>query len=233
VLLFVQRRRSPFLLLGWLWFVGMLVPMIGLVQTGGWAMADRHTYIPSLGVLVLTIWGAYELTRRWLYHVIGLSVAGSAAIVLCMMLTRQQLGHWKNSEALFRHALAVTKNNWVAHNNLGMALDERGQTDEAISQYQEVIRLSPDHALVHYNLGSALGRKGQIDEAISQLQEALRLKLDYAEADNNLGIALAAKGQIDQAISRFQEAIRLKPDYADAQNNLARALGTKNAPAGR
>ena len=227
MLLFVQRRRYPFLLMGWLWFCGTLVPVIGLVQVGGQAMADRYTYIPSLGVLVLAVWGVYELTRRWHYHVIALSVAGSAAIVLCLALTRQQLGYWKDSEALFRHALEVTENNYLAHHNLGIALDEKGQIDEAISQFQEAIRLKPDYAHAHNNLGIALVKKGQIDEAISQYQEAIRLKPDYADAHNNLGIALVRKGQIDEAIREFQEAIRLKPDFAEAHYNLGIALVRK------
>jgi tetratricopeptide (TPR) repeat protein len=219
--------------MGWLWFVGTLVPMIGLVQTGEQAMADRHTYIPSLGVLILAIWGAYELTRCWRYQVIALSVAGWAVIVLCLGLTRQQLGYWKDSETLSRHALEVTENNYFAHYNLGIVLGMKGQTDEAISQFQEAIRLVPDYIEAHYNLGVALNKKGQIDEAIRQYQEAIRLKPDYAEAHNNLGTALGRKGQIAEAISQFQEAIRLKPDYAEAHNNLARALEMKNAPAGR
>ena len=151
--------------------------------------------MPSLGVLILAIWGAYELTRRWRYHVIALSVAGSAAIVLCLALTRQQLGYWKDSETLFRHALEVTENNYIAHNNLGDALVKKGQIDEAISQYQEALRLKPDYADAHNNLGIALFEKGQTDEAISQFQEAIRLKPDDAEAHYNLGIALVKKGQ--------------------------------------
>ena len=125
VLLIVQRRRYPFLPMGWLWFCGTLVPVIGLVQVGDQAMADRYTYIPSLGVLILVIWGGYEMVRRWRHHVIALSVMGSAAMVLCMGMTRQQIGYWKDSETLFRHALEVTENNYLAHNNLGTALRER------------------------------------------------------------------------------------------------------------
>jgi tetratricopeptide (TPR) repeat protein len=228
VLLWVKQGRYPFLLMGWLWFVGTLAPVIGLVQVGGQAMADRYTYIPSLGLLILAIWGAYELTRRWRHHVIGLSVAGLAAIVLCCAVTRQQLGYWQDSETLFRHTLAVTENNALAHNNLGIALFDKGQTDEAMGHFQEAIRLNPDYAEAHYNLGVARARKNQIDEAISQFQEALRLKPDYAEAHINLGVALARKNQIDEAISQYQEALRLKPDFAEAHYNLGVALARKN-----
>ncbi len=227
VLFWVRRRRYPFLLVGWLWFVGTLVPVIGLVQVGGQAMADRYTYIPSLGALVLIVWGTYELARRWHYGVVGLSVAGCAAIVLCLALTRQQLGHWKNTEALFRHALQVTENNCLAHNILGATLAARGQVDEAIRQCQEALRLKPDYAEAHYNLGTALGMNGQEDEAIRQFQETIRLQPDHAEAHYNLGVALGKKGQIDQAMRQYQETVRLQPGNAAAHYNLGNALFRK------
>jgi protein O-mannosyl-transferase len=233
VLFIGQRRRHPFLLMGWLWYCGTLVPVIGLVQVGNQAMADRYCYVPSLGVLILIIWGICELTRRWRHYELALSVAGGAAIVLCFGMTRQQLEYWKDDETLFRHALEVTENNYFAHNNLGVTLEKKGQTDEAIRQYQEAIRLKPDFAETHSNLGAILGTKGQTDEAISQFQEVIRLAPDDATAHYNLGTAFGIKGQIDEAISQFQEAIRLKPDYAEARHNLAHALEIKKASAAR
>jgi len=225
LLFFMKRRQYPYLLIGWLWFVGTLVPVIGLVQVGGQSMADRYTYVPSLGVLILTIWGAHELTRRWRYHEIALPVAGSAVIVLCIGLTRQQLGYWNDGETLFRHAIEVTGNNYVAHNDLGIALGKKGQTDEAIIQIQEAIRLNPNFAEAHYNLGVALDENGQTDEAINQFLEAIRLQPDDADAHYNLGMALGKKGQINEGIGQVREAVRLKPDDATLHYNLGTALG--------
>jgi tetratricopeptide (TPR) repeat protein len=265
VVVWVWRRRFPYLLLGWLWFLGTLVPVIGLVQMSPSAMADRYTYLPSLGVLVLAVWGACELVqgkaegRRQktedrgqtaedsdAQHAPGntphvsrnrvqspianrqsqilLWAAGGAAIVLCLALTRQQLGYWKDGETLFRHALEVTENNRVAHDGLGVALRRKGQTDEAIRQLQEALRLNPDCFDVYINLGVAFEQKGQINEAIRQYQEALRLKPESATARNNLGVALGRKGQTDEAIRQLQEALRLNPDDVLTHNNLGGAF---------
>jgi Tfp pilus assembly protein PilF len=228
VLIVVKRSRYPFSLMGWLWFVGTLVPVIGLVQVGGQAMADRYTYIPSLGVLVLAIWGAHELTRRWRHQVIVLSVAASVAIVLCIAETRQQLGYWKDSESLFRHALDVTKDNYMAHNMFGSFLGMRGEIDEAIRQFQEAVRLKPAYTDAHYNLGVALFKEGQTDEAISEYQEAIRLKPDYADFHYNLGVALFKKGLTDEAMGQYQEAVRLKPEYGPAYINFANTVVINN-----
>ena len=226
-LLLVKRSRSPYLLVGWLWFIGTLVPVIGLVQVGDQAMADRYTYIPSLGVLVLVIWGGYELTRRWRYATMALSAGAAAAIALGFGLTRHQLGYWQESETLFRHALEVTENNHIAHDCLGVALFEKGQIDAAISQYLEAIRLEPNDSLAHDNLGIALVRKDLIDEAIRQLQESLRLKPADAPVRFHLGNAFAKKGQLYEAIGQFQESLRLQPDDPTVHNNLGNALAKK------
>jgi tetratricopeptide (TPR) repeat protein len=237
-------RRHPYLLMGWLWFCGTLVPMSGAVAIGIQSTADRWTYVPSLGVLILLIWGARELmqgksedgdtqhaTRTRVQSPIAnrqsqilLWAAGGAAIVLCLALTRQQLGYWKDGETLFRHALEVTENNRVAHDGLGVALRRKGQTDEAIRQLQEALRLNPDCFDVYINLGVAFEQKGQINEAIRQYQEALRLRPESATAHNNLGVALGRKGQTDEAIRQLQEAIRLNPDDVLTHNNLGGAF---------
>jgi protein O-mannosyl-transferase len=219
-------RSRPWLLVGWCWFLGVLVPFIGLIQAGAQAMADRFMYVPSIGIMVAVIWGLERLAEGGRYPRLGLWAAGSAAILLCLVSTRQQLGHWKDSETLFRHALEVTDNNYIAHVSLGYTLEEKGQVDEAISQYQEAIRIKPDYASTHYNLGNVLCKKGQIDEAIHHYREAIRLKLEVsrAQAHYNLGLALARKGQVDEAISHYQAAIRLEPDYAKAHYDLASLL---------
>ena len=222
-----QRRRQPFLLVGWLWFIGTLMPVIGLVQVGSQAMADRYTYLPSLGVLMLTIWGAYELTRRWRHQATVLSLAGAAAIMLCWTLTRQQLGYWQDSETLFRHALKVTRNNYIAHNNLGSALNEKGQTEEAISQFEQAILIKPNYAVAHDNLAVVLDKHGQTDGAIREFQEVICLKPNDADAHNNLGNVLGKQGRINEAISQFQEVLRLKPDDASAHYSLGAALDEK------
>jgi len=248
-------RRRPYLLVGWCWFLGTLIPVIGL--TKGWVsfMADRFTYLPSIGVLILVVWGVYELMQgtaaggvereergsvgpelaRSTLHAsrstpILLSVAGGVAIVLCLGLTRQQIGYWKDSETLFRHVLEVTENNAAAHNNLGIALVEKGQAGEAVAEFQEGLRLKPDNVYGRYNLGLALLKNGKVDEAINRLQEFLRLKPEDADAHNHLGEALAMKGQVDAAIGQLREALRLKPDSADAHRNLGIALGQKGHP---
>jgi tetratricopeptide (TPR) repeat protein len=221
------RPSHPFCLQGWLWFVGTLVPVIGLVQVGSQAMADRYTYIPSVGLLVLFTWGVSGLLRPWRHQVIALSVAGSALILICVALTRAQLGYWQDSGTLFRHALEHAENNYVAHCNLGDFLDEKGQTDEAMSHYRKAIRLEPGLAQAHYDLGNLFKRTGRIAEAVSQYQEAVRLAPDFADAHNNLGNALFSAGRIDEAVSQYQEAIRLQPDIAAALNGLGNALSSK------
>ena len=221
-----ERRRYPFLLVGWLWFIGTLVPVIGLVQVGIQAMADRYSYIPSVGLLILIVWGGYELSRRWRQQAIVLSLAVLAGILLSAAVTRQQIGYWEDSETLFRHALKVTADNDVARNNLGMALLDKNQTNAAISEFQAALHLKPNCVEAHNNLGNALIRQGETDAAITQYQETIRLEPALAAAHNNLGTSWLLKGQTNAASRQFQEALHLQPDYVDARYNLAVLLAT-------
>jgi Flp pilus assembly protein TadD len=223
----MMRRCHPFLLMGWLWFCGMLVPVIGLVQTGPQAMADRHTYLPSLGIFILVVWGAGEMTRHWRYRTLTLSLLGSGAVIACIAVTQQEIGYWQDSETVFWRALNVTENNYIAHGNLGEALATKGQIDAAILQFREAIQIEPNYPDAQNNLGIALGQTGNIDEAIQHFQEAIRYRPNFAEAHYDLGVALNMKGHTDEAILQFQEAIRLKPDDASAHNNLGIALASK------
>ena len=218
------RRQRPYLLTGWLWYLGMLVPVIGLVQVGSQAMADRYTYLPLIGVFLGATFGMGDLAVRLRLKSTILILVAVIVLAGCLFATARQLRFWRDGETLFEHALAETKDNPVAHNELGSTLLQEGNVDEAITHFQKALQISPDNAVAHNNLGNALLRKGSVDEAITHFQKALQIKPDYAAADNNLGIALLRKGSVDEAIVYYQKALQIKPDYAEAHYNLGNAL---------
>jgi Flp pilus assembly protein TadD len=218
-------RHRPWLVTGWLWYLGMLVPVIGVFQGAGEAMADRFTYLPSIGLTLMLCWSVPDhLMERRNLKVITCMAAG-AALLVCATLTRVQVGYWKDSETLFRHALDVTRDNWLAHNNLGIVLMRSGRMPEAIEHLEQALQINPDLAEVHYNLGNALVQAGKIKDAIWHYEQALRLEPDYAEAHNNLGIALTRSGRIPEAIEHLEQALRIKPGFAEVHFNLGIALG--------
>ncbi|HVM49872.1 MAG TPA: tetratricopeptide repeat protein [Candidatus Acidoferrum sp.] len=241
------RRRHPYLLVGWLWYLGTLVPVIGLVQAGMQSMADRYSYIPSIGLLLMVVWGGWALIRAVTPSAApaGLPPAGAApakavkmpaaraaawmltaaAAGLCTGLTIGQLAYWKDTESLFQHALKVTENNYGAHHALGMALDRQGRLDEAIAEYRATLLAKGDYVLAYNNLGVDLAAQGKLDEATRQLQTAIRLDPAYADPHNNLGNILEKQGRFDEALAQFEEAVRLKPDFPKAHYNLGVALG--------
>ncbi len=220
-------RRRPWVTFGWAWYLVTLLPVIGLVQIGSHAHADRYTYVPLVGVFVLLVWGAHHLTRHWRSQRLILSLAGGAAVLVCAVLTIQQIGYWKDSETLFRHALAVTRYNELAHNNLGTTLARQGKLDEAVFHLQEALRLMPNYPGIENNLGTALARQGRLDEALPHLREAVRLAPGDAGAHCNLADALAWKGRLDEAIAEYQAAIKLNPNAAATHCNLGNALAGK------
>jgi tetratricopeptide (TPR) repeat protein len=219
-----QRRQHPYLLIGWLWFIGTLIPVIGLVQVGKQAIADRYTYIPQIGLLFCIVWGVSALTAKWKWQRHGLSLMSIMAIAICVELTCRQIDFWKNSETLFRHAIAVTEKNALAYNNLGGALLANGQIDEAIENFQKALQVNPNYTEAHYNLGDAFLRRGQIDEAIQQFQKALQIDPKHAKSHADLGIALYQLGRIEEAIEQYRAALEIDPDNTKTHNDFGLAL---------
>ena len=225
ILALVLARRVPYIAAGWLWYLGALVPVIGLVQVGVQASADRYTYVPLVGIFIVTAWGLTDLCRgsRAARH--ALAVLACACLVVFLFVTRTQVKYWKDSTALFGHALAVTSNNYVAHTNLGVALFAKGRAEEAIAQCKEAVRIAPKFCDALNNLGVALGSVGRSSEAIEYLQRAVEACPDFADAHNNLGHQLANQGRFEEAIAQYEEAVRTKPNFCDALDNLGVALG--------
>jgi len=189
-------RRFPHLAVGWLWYLGTLVPVIGLVQVGSQAMADRYTYVPLIGLFIMISWGFYDLVRGWKNRRMVLAISTGVVLLALMACTWSQVRLWKNSTLLFKHALNVTDNNYKARNLLGIASERQGRLKEALRHYSEALRIKPEYADAHNNQGVALARQGRLKEAISHFSEALRIKPDYVDAHNNLGVALEQQGRL-------------------------------------
>jgi tetratricopeptide (TPR) repeat protein len=212
------------LLVGWLWYLGILVPMIGIMQVGGFAHADRYTYLPMIGMSFALTWAAADLCAGWRHRNAVLGGCSATVLIALIFCAHAQTSYWRNSESLWTRTLACTSNNFIAHNNLGDALLEKGSVGEAIIQFQKALQIEPNLAETHYNLGNALLQKGDMDEAIAHFQRALQIKPGYTETHYNLGNALLQKGDMDEAIAHYQQALRIKHDYAEAHNNLGYAL---------
>jgi predicted O-linked N-acetylglucosamine transferase (SPINDLY family) len=224
VLASLSMRRRPYFTVGWLWFIGTLVPVIGLVQVGSFSMADRYTYIPLIGLFIIIAWGTPDLVAGMRYRRVILFMAPCIVLLGLMVSTRIQVLHWKNSITLFQHTNNITSNNFLAHNNLGAALYEQGKIMEAVYHYSQALKIKPYFVGAHNNLGVALYGQGKITEAMSHYSEALRIEPNFAEAHNNMGLALYKQGKAQEAMIHYFEALRIKPDYAIAHNNLGASL---------
>jgi protein O-mannosyl-transferase len=219
----VLRGRAPYLLMGWGWFVVTLVPVIGLVQVGDQAHADRYMYIPMVGLLVMLIWGAAEILEKLRAKTLAIPLA-AAACLASAVVSWVQVGYWRNGETLFRHALAVTNDNKIANTNLGNYLMSSGRLSEALPYFETAVRIDPEMGSARNNLGLALGRMGRLPDAIAQLQIAVRLWPDSPDPHTNLGTALAQAGRLPEAAAEFEAALRMDPNDAIVQRNLGQAL---------
>lgn len=225
VLLIWVFRSKRYLTMGWLWYVGTCIPVIGLVQAGLWpAMADRWMYVPFIGLFILVAWGGADILAKWRYRRIALGTSALMVLLALTVCTRLQLRHWRNSVTVFGHALVVAGGSSSMHNNLGLALRLQGSVDEAIEHYRQALEFDADYAKAHNNLGNALLLQGNLNQAISHYHRALQAEPDFAEAHYNLGNTLQSQGKLDAAISHFRRALQVKPDYANAHNNLANIL---------
>ena len=221
-------NKAPYLTVGWFWYLGTLLPVIGIVQVGGQAMADRFTYIPQIGIFMIIAWGIPDLVSKWRHKEKVLAVSVGIITLTLMITTWIQVGHWKNSITIFQHAIKVTGKKYpnlaVAHNHLGMALFAEQRNEEAIMNYKSAIKLNPEHTYAHYNLGIALFAEQRNEEAISHYKRAISLSPNYTFAHYNLGNSLFAVKKYKEAIFHYKMAIKLNPNYTFAHYNLGNAL---------
>ena len=220
------RKRRPYFLTGWLWYLGMLVPVIGLVQVGWQGRADRYTYLPQIGLYVVVAWGVADLTARCRHQRTVISAAAILVIGLLSVCGWVQTSYWRNSETLFKHALAVTTNNDVAENNLGIVFLGQGKVDEAISLLQAAVDLRPDNSPAHENLAKALIQKGQVANALVHYQKLLELQPDNIEVHNIVGTVLVQQRRIRDGVEEWQKVLAIQPDNGNAMSNLAWVFAT-------
>jgi len=226
-----ERRRRPYLAVGWFWYLGALVPVIGLVQTGDQAMADRYSYIPIIGLFIMAAWSAEELATRRLDLRAAVRAAAWCAVLAYMITAREQAGHWRGDRELWTHALAVTRGNYIAEMGMGTLLLSEGKREEAIARYEKAVALVPMNARTHNTLGVTLMNHGHVREAVPYLRRAAQLKPDLAEAQSNLGLALASLGDVDGALISHREAMRLEPKSPEVLSNFAIELSRQGKTA--
>jgi len=226
-LAFKSARRHPYFLVGWLWYLGTLVPVIGLIQVGPQAMADRYAYVPLVGLFIVIAWGVPRITAGWRHKRVLL--AASAGIVLAALIacTWFQIGRWQNSIILFESALKVTDDNWLAHYNLGVALTEAENYDQAIFHYKKVIDIKPGIQKVNYNIANVFAKKNNFDQAVVYNRKELQISPEDPNVHNNLANVFFAQGKLDEAVLHYTKALQINPEYADAHYNIGSLLMIK------
>jgi len=225
------RRKQPFIITGWLWYLGMLVPVIGILQVGEQAYADRYTYLPQIGLAIAGTWAVADWTRKWHYRREILLTGAAAALLLMLVGAWHQTSQWRNSITLWTYTIDHTKDNPVAHNNLGMALVLNGMMQAALTQFSEAARLNPDYADAHNNLGNLFRSRGtasnnraDFDRAIAEYEKAIHDAPGMAEPYNNLGGVLILEGRFSEAIEQCNKALQINPKIAEPHYNFGMAL---------
>jgi tetratricopeptide (TPR) repeat protein len=216
-------RQNPYLAVGWFWFLGTLVPVIGFVQTGMQSMADRFTYLPGIGLLIAVVWSAYDLFQKTDQKKY-LAIAGAVALAGCLMATSIQINYWQNDLKLFAHTVEVTTDNYAAEVCLGEALERDGHGDNALPLYSDAVRVEPDYPPGQFKLGMILLEQGRAEEASNHLAAAAQLAPRDPVIQFDFGTFLLQHGQPDEAANYFMATLAANPDFAEAKTNLAAAL---------
>jgi tetratricopeptide (TPR) repeat protein len=215
-------RTRPYLSVGWFWFLGTLIPVIGLVQVGAQAHADRYMYIPMVGLAIVLGWGGADVIAQWPRTKTAIAIAAVAGCASSMAIASTQLVYWRNSETLFLHAVDVTENNWVAEDNLSHYLMVTGRIAEAIPHFEAGLRMKPEYAEAHNNLGACFSKTGRKADAIRQFEAAIKFKPDFADAHFNLALVFSGMpGRAVDAVAQYEAALRSNPDHEEAHKNLA------------
>jgi len=222
-----QGRSYRYLVVGWLWYVGTLFPVSGLIQVGSHAMADRYAYVPLMGLFIMLVWGVAEMTERVRLRREWLVGAVLCLLVALTVLTRVQLSYWKSTTRLFEHTLVVTSNNHLAHNALSVEYMEEEEFGKAMEHLAQALLMYPRYADAHSNLGLLLARQGRLEDAKHHYLQAIQISPNSYAAHNNLGLALLTTDQVDEAIDHFSRALAINPYYAEAHNNLGTAIQKK------
>ncbi len=222
-----QGRRSHYLVVGWCWYLGTLFPVSGLIQVGGQSMADRYTYIPFMGLFIITVWGAADMMRNRGWRREWFIVAALCMLMPLTVLSRVQLSYWRNTSALFEHALLVNPNNPVAHNFLGLESMGKMEFAQAQQQFMEAIKISPKYATAYNHLGLALLEQERFDEAVERFTQTLKLNPDFVDALNNLGLVWLRKGNFREATVQLAQAMKVDPNYAPAYGNMGLVLAAQ------
>lgn len=229
ILAFKTRGKYPYFLFGWLWFLGTLLPVIGLVQVGAQSMADRYTYIPMIGLLVIVAWGLPDLISQKIWRDRFLPTAAAVVICCYTAISWKQISYWQNSQTLFEHALRVTRNNAVTHNNFGVYLASQGKYDLAMKHHKDALRLSPRYIDAIYNVGNIHAYKGEFDSSVIYYKKVISYKSHHYGAHYNLALVLAHQGKVNEAIAHLRIAKQIVPD----DRNVALALGNLLLEKGR